>query len=116
MLKFQRFKRSSCLKSQNSNLLIRKGCGSGGNNGYSITPNKFFKEEARPTLFPNYLATYLCFILKLGYGVSVLLILFTCISYILQAIGAEYGEGFETFRPDGPLKVDVVIHQTWVLH
>lgn len=25
-----------------------------------------------------------------------------------QAIGAEYGEGFETFRPDGPLKVDVV--------
>ncbi|BBG98119.1 Haloacid dehalogenase-like hydrolase superfamily protein [Prunus dulcis] len=23
------------------------------------------------------------------------------------AIGAEYGEGFETFRPDGPLKVDV---------
>lgn len=25
-----------------------------------------------------------------------------------QAIGAEYGEGFETFRSDGPLKVDVV--------
>ena len=25
-----------------------------------------------------------------------------------QAIGAEYGEGFETFRLDGPLKVDVV--------
>ena len=25
-----------------------------------------------------------------------------------QAIGAEYGEGFETFRPDGPLKIDVV--------
>lgn len=25
-----------------------------------------------------------------------------------QAIGAEYGEGFETFRQDGPLKVDVV--------
>jgi hypothetical protein len=25
-----------------------------------------------------------------------------------QAIGAEYGEGFETFRADGPLKVDVV--------
>ena len=25
-----------------------------------------------------------------------------------QAIGAEYGEGFETFRMDGPLKVDVV--------
>uniref|UniRef100_A0A803NBW3 Haloacid dehalogenase-like hydrolase superfamily protein n=1 Tax=Chenopodium quinoa TaxID=63459 RepID=A0A803NBW3_CHEQI len=24
-----------------------------------------------------------------------------------EAIGAEYGEGFETFRPDGPLKVDV---------
>ncbi|TVU17381.1 hypothetical protein EJB05_33414, partial [Eragrostis curvula] len=24
-----------------------------------------------------------------------------------QAIGAEYGEGFETFRMDGPLKVDV---------
>ena len=25
-----------------------------------------------------------------------------------QAIGAEYGEDFETFRQDGPLKVDVV--------
>jgi hypothetical protein len=25
-----------------------------------------------------------------------------------EAIGAEYGEGFETFRQDGPLKVDVV--------
>lgn len=25
-----------------------------------------------------------------------------------KAIGAEYGEGFETFRQDGPLKVDVV--------
>ncbi|XP_026388875.1 5-amino-6-(5-phospho-D-ribitylamino)uracil phosphatase, chloroplastic-like isoform X1 [Papaver somniferum] len=24
-----------------------------------------------------------------------------------EAIGAEYGEGFETFRPDGPLKIDV---------
>ncbi|XP_059627911.1 5-amino-6-(5-phospho-D-ribitylamino)uracil phosphatase, chloroplastic [Cornus florida] len=24
-----------------------------------------------------------------------------------ETIGAEYGEGFETFRPDGPLKVDV---------
>lgn len=24
-----------------------------------------------------------------------------------EAIGAEYGEGFETFRTDGPLKVDV---------
>ena len=30
--------------------------------------------------------------------------------FIFQAIGAEYGEGFETFRMDGPLKVDVVIH------
>ncbi|KAL5799761.1 hypothetical protein ACOSQ3_032856 [Xanthoceras sorbifolium] len=37
-------------------------------NGFPITPNKLFKQEA---------------------------------------IGAEYGEGFETFRPDGPLKVDV---------
>lgn len=27
---------------------------------------------------------------------------------VFQAIGAEYGEGFETFRPDGPLKIDVV--------
>ncbi|XP_052185642.1 5-amino-6-(5-phospho-D-ribitylamino)uracil phosphatase, chloroplastic [Diospyros lotus] len=27
--------------------------------------------------------------------------------FIEEAIGAEYGEGFETFRPDGPLKVDV---------
>ena len=25
-----------------------------------------------------------------------------------KAIGAEYGEGFETFRADGALKVDVV--------
>lgn len=25
-----------------------------------------------------------------------------------QAIGAEYGEGFESFRPNGLLKVDVV--------
>lgn len=27
--------------------------------------------------------------------------------FIEEAIGAEYGEGFETFRADGPLKVDV---------
>ncbi|XP_027104196.1 5-amino-6-(5-phospho-D-ribitylamino)uracil phosphatase, chloroplastic-like [Coffea arabica] len=27
--------------------------------------------------------------------------------FIEEAIGAEYGEGFETFRPDGPLKIDV---------
>ncbi|KAK3229999.1 hypothetical protein Dsin_001880 [Dipteronia sinensis] len=27
--------------------------------------------------------------------------------FMQEAIGAEYGEGFETFRPDGPLKVDV---------
>ncbi|KAF6143122.1 hypothetical protein GIB67_041190 [Kingdonia uniflora] len=27
--------------------------------------------------------------------------------FIQEAIGAEYGEGFETFRSDGPLKVDV---------
>ncbi|CAI9295854.1 unnamed protein product [Lactuca saligna] len=27
--------------------------------------------------------------------------------FMEEAIGAEYGEGFETFRPDGPLKVDV---------
>jgi hypothetical protein len=27
---------------------------------------------------------------------------------VFQTIRAEYGEGFETFRPDGPLKVDVV--------
>lgn len=27
--------------------------------------------------------------------------------FIQEAIGAEYGEGFETFRPDGPLKIDV---------
>jgi hypothetical protein len=30
------------------------------------------------------------------------------LSVVFQTIGAEYGEGFETFRPDGPLKVDVV--------
>lgn len=33
---------------------------------------------------------------------------FVCFYWILQAIGAEYGEGFETFRPNGLLKVDVV--------
>ncbi|KAL2897117.1 5-amino-6-(5-phospho-D-ribitylamino)uracil phosphatase chloroplastic [Bienertia sinuspersici] len=27
--------------------------------------------------------------------------------FMEETIGAEYGEGFETFRPDGPLKVDV---------
>ncbi|XP_059457088.1 5-amino-6-(5-phospho-D-ribitylamino)uracil phosphatase, chloroplastic [Corylus avellana] len=27
--------------------------------------------------------------------------------FMQETIGAEYGEGFETFRPDGPLKVDV---------
>uniref|UniRef100_A0A2P2JTT3 Haloacid dehalogenase-like hydrolase superfamily protein n=1 Tax=Rhizophora mucronata TaxID=61149 RepID=A0A2P2JTT3_RHIMU len=27
--------------------------------------------------------------------------------FVHEAIGAEYGEGFETFRHDGPLKVDV---------
>ncbi|XP_009146787.1 uncharacterized protein LOC103870416 isoform X1 [Brassica rapa] len=27
--------------------------------------------------------------------------------FMQEAIGAEYGEGFETFRQDGPLKVDV---------
>ncbi|XP_022146861.1 uncharacterized protein LOC111015958 isoform X1 [Momordica charantia] len=27
--------------------------------------------------------------------------------FMQEAIGAEYGEGFETFRPDGPMKVDV---------
>ncbi|KAL0003491.1 hypothetical protein SO802_017272 [Lithocarpus litseifolius] len=27
--------------------------------------------------------------------------------FVQEAIGAEYGEGFETFRLDGPLKVDV---------
>ncbi|KAK9124692.1 hypothetical protein Sjap_014294 [Stephania japonica] len=27
--------------------------------------------------------------------------------FIQEAIGAEYGEGFETFRSDGPLKIDV---------
>ncbi|KAG7030632.1 5-amino-6-(5-phospho-D-ribitylamino)uracil phosphatase, chloroplastic [Cucurbita argyrosperma subsp. argyrosperma] len=27
--------------------------------------------------------------------------------FMQEAIGAEYGEGFESFRPDGPMKVDV---------
>ncbi|XP_057509883.1 5-amino-6-(5-phospho-D-ribitylamino)uracil phosphatase, chloroplastic [Actinidia eriantha] len=27
--------------------------------------------------------------------------------FMEEAIGAEYGEGFESFRPDGPLRVDV---------
>ncbi|KAJ0978407.1 hypothetical protein J5N97_013881 [Dioscorea zingiberensis] len=30
-----------------------------------------------------------------------------CKVFVQEAIGAEYGEGFETFRMDGPLKVDV---------
>lgn len=30
------------------------------------------------------------------------------ILFMFKAIGAEYGEGFETFRQDGPVKVDVV--------
>ncbi|XP_039174156.1 5-amino-6-(5-phospho-D-ribitylamino)uracil phosphatase, chloroplastic isoform X2 [Eucalyptus grandis] len=51
---------------------IRSACGgsedSASVNGFPITPNKFFMQEA---------------------------------------IGAEYGEGFETFRADGPLKMDV---------
>ncbi|ONI24765.1 hypothetical protein PRUPE_2G261400 [Prunus persica] len=51
--------------------VVRSACGfneNGSVNGFSVTPNKLFMQEA---------------------------------------IGAEYGEGFETFRPDGPLKVDV---------
>ncbi|KAI3458443.1 hypothetical protein Pfo_015106 [Paulownia fortunei] len=28
-------------------------------------------------------------------------------TFMEEVIGAEYGEGFETFRPEGPLKVDV---------
>ncbi|XP_075502604.1 5-amino-6-(5-phospho-D-ribitylamino)uracil phosphatase, chloroplastic-like isoform X1 [Primulina tabacum] len=28
-------------------------------------------------------------------------------NFMEEVIGAEYGEGFETFRPEGPLKVDV---------
>ncbi|KAK0592078.1 hypothetical protein LWI29_012908 [Acer saccharum] len=51
--------------------VIRNACGfdeNGSFNGFPITPDKLFMQEA---------------------------------------IGAEYGEGFETFRPDGPLKVDV---------
>ncbi|KAJ4720201.1 Haloacid dehalogenase-like hydrolase superfamily protein [Melia azedarach] len=60
-LKLSKFKR----------LVIRNACGfdeNGSFNGFPITPNKLFMQEA---------------------------------------IGAEYGEGFETFRQDGPLKVDV---------
>lgn len=34
--------------------------------------------------------------------------LWACFFKIFQVIGAEYGEGFEKFRPEGPLKVDVV--------
>ncbi|KAM5556823.1 5-amino-6-(5-phospho-D-ribitylamino)uracil phosphatase, chloroplastic [Rosa sericea] len=51
--------------------LVTRACGSDESssvNGFNITPNKLFMQEA---------------------------------------IGAEYGEGFETFRPDGPLKIDV---------
>ncbi|ESR49111.1 Haloacid dehalogenase-like hydrolase (HAD) superfamily protein [Citrus sinensis] len=60
-LKLSKFKR----------LVIKNACGfdeNGSFNGFPITPNKLFMQEA---------------------------------------IGAEYGEGFETFRQDGPLKVDV---------
>lgn len=35
-------------------------------------------------------------------------VVFICIFFPFQAIGAEYGEGFESFRPNGLLKVDVV--------
>jgi hypothetical protein len=34
---------------------------------------------------------------------------------VFQAIGAEYGEGFETFRTDGPLKVDVVRNKAYLI-
>ncbi|CAN7002101.1 unnamed protein product [Brassica rapa subsp. trilocularis] len=33
--------------------------------------------------------------------------------FVQEAIGAEYGEGFETFRQDGPLKVDVARADFW---
>ncbi|XP_031380757.1 5-amino-6-(5-phospho-D-ribitylamino)uracil phosphatase, chloroplastic [Punica granatum] len=52
-------------------LVIRSACEPGDSgcvNGFPVTPNKLFMQEA---------------------------------------IGAEYGEGFETFRADGPLKIDV---------
>ncbi|OAY46358.1 5-amino-6-(5-phospho-D-ribitylamino)uracil phosphatase, chloroplastic [Manihot esculenta] len=54
-----------------NHLVIKNACGfdeNGSVNGFPITPDKLFVQEA---------------------------------------IGAEYGEGFETFRLDGPLKVDV---------
>ncbi|XP_024018324.1 5-amino-6-(5-phospho-D-ribitylamino)uracil phosphatase, chloroplastic isoform X3 [Morus notabilis] len=60
----QRLKRFDLIK---KHLVVRNACGFD-ENGFSITPNKLFMEEA---------------------------------------IGAEYGEGFETFRLDGPLKIDV---------
>ncbi|KAK1320332.1 hypothetical protein QJS10_CPA03g00969 [Acorus calamus] len=37
-----------------------------------------------------------------GFGFSI-----SPMVFVEEAIGAEYGEGFETFRLDGPLKVDV---------
>ncbi|XP_024018321.1 5-amino-6-(5-phospho-D-ribitylamino)uracil phosphatase, chloroplastic isoform X2 [Morus notabilis] len=63
-LRFSRLKRFDLIK---KHLVVRNACGFD-ENGFSITPNKLFMEEA---------------------------------------IGAEYGEGFETFRLDGPLKIDV---------
>ncbi|XP_068330378.1 5-amino-6-(5-phospho-D-ribitylamino)uracil phosphatase, chloroplastic-like isoform X1 [Pyrus communis] len=66
--KLLRLKRLGVAKHQG---VVRSCCGfneNGSVNGFPVTPNKLFMQEA---------------------------------------IGAEYGEGFETFRPDGSLKVDV---------
>lgn len=43
--------------------------------------------------------------------IKLIKIFFGSISCLGKAIGAEYGEGFETFRPDGPLKIDVVSYK-----
>ncbi|KAL5569611.1 hypothetical protein UlMin_026186 [Ulmus minor] len=67
-LRLLKMKRLGLVKQQ---ILVRNACGfdeNGSGNGFPVTPNKLFVQEA---------------------------------------IGAEYGEGFETFRLDGPMKVDV---------
>lgn len=48
----------------------------------------------------------ICFLYRHTNDSSVLIFII-----FVQVIGAEYGEGFETFRPEGPLKVDVVSFQ-----
>jgi hypothetical protein len=60
-----------------------------------------FMFESRGSGFSSYLVVFMFEVVIWMNWIFVPLVVF-------QTIGAEYGEGFETFRPDGPLKVDVV--------